>query len=252
LYLHTPDPYTHKPTILHCDMKPSNILLDQDKRARLADMGLARAQRQAAAHLTAASSIAGTNGYLDGYYLTTGRFDEIADAYAVGVTLLVLLSGSAAVDPVRGHIIGRCNAEDVSEVADERAQWSKYPFMPSIEGAVVRCAAAGRCARPMLASRARLSRWRRVLLGFMSRCKIVAGGASGRAGAAAATRWNGTGAASTAEAAGAGAGRAGVAGTGREAEGLVPVPKLVREGAQEGGQLRMAPFDGLDDRRTAA
>jgi hypothetical protein len=49
------------------------------------------------------------------------------------VTLLVLLSGSAAVDPVRGHIIGRCNVDDVSEVADERAQWSKYPFMPAIE-----------------------------------------------------------------------------------------------------------------------
>jgi hypothetical protein len=63
--------------------------LDQDKRARLADMGLARAQCLAAAHLTTATSIDGTNGYLDDYYLTTGLFDEKADAYAVGVTLLV-------------------------------------------------------------------------------------------------------------------------------------------------------------------
>ena len=123
MYLHTPDPHTHKPTISHRDIKPSNVLLDQDKRARLADMGLARVQRPAAAHLTTATSIAGTNGYLDDYYLTTGRFDEIADAYAVGVTLLVLLSGSAAVDPVQGHIVGRCDVDDVREVADERAQW---------------------------------------------------------------------------------------------------------------------------------
>ena len=86
-------------------------------------MGLARAQRPAAAHLTTATSISGTNGYLDDYYLTTGRFDEIADAYAVGVTLLVLLSGVPAVDPVQGHIIGRCEVDDVSLVADERAQW---------------------------------------------------------------------------------------------------------------------------------
>ena len=41
----------------------------------------------------------------------------------MGVTLLVLLSGASAVDPVRGHIIGRCDVEDVIEVADERAQW---------------------------------------------------------------------------------------------------------------------------------
>ena len=39
------------------------------------------------------------------------------------MTLLVLLSGLAAVDPVQGHIIGRCEVDDVSLVADERAQW---------------------------------------------------------------------------------------------------------------------------------
>ncbi len=123
LYLHTPYPHTHKPTILHHDIKPNNVLLDQVKRARLADMGLARTQRQSAAHLTTATSITVTNGYLDDYYLTTGLFDEIADAYAVGVTLLVLLSGSEAVDPVQGHIICRYYVDDVREVANERAQW---------------------------------------------------------------------------------------------------------------------------------
>jgi serine/threonine protein kinase len=122
LYLHTPDPDTHKPAILHRDIKPSNILLDLDNRARLADMGLSRAQRPGAAHLTTTTSIAGTIGYLDDYYQNGGRFDEKADGYAVGVTLLVLLMGRPAV--VEGeHIIGRCDVEDVSEVADERAQW---------------------------------------------------------------------------------------------------------------------------------
>ena len=54
------------------------------------------------------TSVAGTNGFLDDYYLTTGRFDEAADGYAVGVVLLMVLTGRPAVDPVLGPIIGHC------------------------------------------------------------------------------------------------------------------------------------------------
>ena len=115
LYLHTPDPDTHKPPILHRDMKPSNILLNLDKRARLANMGLARAQRPVVTHLTTTTSIAGTIGYDN--YQNGGRFDEKADGYAVGVTPLVLLTGRPAVDGGE-HIIGTCDVDDVSEVVD--------------------------------------------------------------------------------------------------------------------------------------
>ena len=126
LFLHTPNAALHKPMILHRDIKPSNILLDMDCHARLADMGLARAQRLTAPHLTTMTSIAGTNGYLDEYYVTTGRFDEAADGYAVGVTMLALLKGSGAIDPDQGHIIGQFeDLDDVSVVADTRVQWPR-------------------------------------------------------------------------------------------------------------------------------
>ena len=126
VYLHTPDPETHKPKNLHRDIKPSNILLGQDLNARLSDMGLAREQRPVAAHATTVTSIAGTNGYMDDYYQSTGRFDEAADGYAMGVSILVTLTGWAAVDPAQGHIIGRCEVDDIDDVvglADARVEW---------------------------------------------------------------------------------------------------------------------------------
>ena len=127
-YLHTPDPAVYKPVILHRDIKPSNVLLDRDGNARLSDMGLAREQRPAAAHVTTMTTIAGTNGYIDDNYQVSGRYDESADGFAMGVTLLVILTGRRATDPVRGHIIGQCEVDDASEVAeivDARAGWPR-------------------------------------------------------------------------------------------------------------------------------
>jgi len=126
LFLHTPDADTHRPAILHHDLKPSNILLDLDGHARLADMGLARAQRPEAAHLTTSMTIYGTNGYVDGHYQATGQYDMSSDGFSLGVTLLELLTGWPALDRVRGRITDRCSElDDASEVADERAQWPR-------------------------------------------------------------------------------------------------------------------------------
>ena len=124
-YLHTPDPATHKPAILHRDIKPSNILLDLDGGARLADMGLARQTRPEAAHVTTMTTIAGTNDFMDNYYQSTGRFDASADGYAMGVTLLVLLTCLPAIHPVQGHVVDRCDVEEeeIAALADARARW---------------------------------------------------------------------------------------------------------------------------------
>jgi len=127
-YLHTPDPGTHKPKILHRDIKPSNILLDSDSHARLGDMGLARQQRPAANNVTTMTSIAGTNGFMDDHFQFTGRFDESADGYAMGIAILVTLTGWPAVDAVRGKLDGRCEVEgeeEIVRIADQTAQWPR-------------------------------------------------------------------------------------------------------------------------------
>jgi len=128
-FLHTSDPAVFKPEILHRDVKPSNILLDGDGNARLADMGLARELRAGADHLTAIIDISGTNGYMDQQYLAQGQFDKLADGYAMGIALLVILTRWRAIEPEAGHIHARCldrgEHEHVVTIAHQRAGWSR-------------------------------------------------------------------------------------------------------------------------------
>ena len=81
--------------------------------------------RPGAVNVSSVNSIAGTNGYMDVHYQTTGRYDVMCDAYSMGVTVLATLTGWPAVDSALGHIVGRREVEesDVGSIADERAQW---------------------------------------------------------------------------------------------------------------------------------
>ncbi|MED6210476.1 hypothetical protein PIB30_064473 [Stylosanthes scabra] len=77
--------------IIHCDIKPENILLHDHFQAKISDFGLSKLLSPEQSGLF--TTMRGTRGYLAPEWLTNSAITEKTDVYSFGMVLLELISG---------------------------------------------------------------------------------------------------------------------------------------------------------------
>jgi hypothetical protein len=104
--------HAHGQGVVHRDVKPQNIMLDEHGRAKVMDFGIARLNDTDT--LTAEGDMLGTVAYMSPEQAAGHRVGPATDVYSAGVVLFELLAGRS---PVRGAT----TAETLSNIMSGRA-----------------------------------------------------------------------------------------------------------------------------------
>src|ERR671935_882174 len=87
--------FAHKRGIVHRDIKPHNVIVDDEGNAKVTDFGIARA---GASDMTETGSILGTAQYLSPEQAQGHAVSASSDLYAIGIVLYEMLTGRVPFD----------------------------------------------------------------------------------------------------------------------------------------------------------
>ncbi|XP_027341731.1 G-type lectin S-receptor-like serine/threonine-protein kinase SD2-5 [Abrus precatorius] len=103
--------------IIHCDIKPQNVLLDDNFTAKVSDFGLAKLMSREQSHVF--TTLRGTRGYLAPEWITNYAISEKSDVFSYGMVLLEIIGGRKNYDQWEGS---------------EKAHFPSYVFRMMEEG----------------------------------------------------------------------------------------------------------------------
>ncbi|KAL6318443.1 hypothetical protein AAG906_041209 [Vitis piasezkii] len=113
------------PPIVHCDLKPGNVLLDDDMAAHVGDFGLARFLSQNPSQSESSTiGLKGSIGYIAPEYGLGGKASTNGDAYSFGILLLEIFTARKPTDEIFQQGLNQkkyalaVQANQVSEIVD--------------------------------------------------------------------------------------------------------------------------------------
>ncbi len=105
--------YAHAQGMIHRDVKPANVIVQQDGLAKLLDFGIARADEDRVdGGMTRTGTLVGTPAYMAPERLEGIKFDGRSDIFSVGIVLYQLLTGRLPFDAEYPAILSQILQQD--------------------------------------------------------------------------------------------------------------------------------------------
>ncbi|XAR62509.1 Non-specific serine/threonine protein kinase [Bertholletia excelsa] len=154
--------------VLHCDVKPQNILLDNDYQPKVSDFGLSKLlNRGGGGHNSSFSRVRGTRGYMAPEWIFNLQITAKVDVYSFGVVVLEMVTGKSVMtapqtseNEERGGLVKWVKekmsttasiASQIAEIIDPEMQgWYDVAKMAKLVEVALQCVDEDKEARPTM------------------------------------------------------------------------------------------------------